>query len=169
LNVLNDSGVIELKAGGVQPRYRILKKLPRGKEIDTLVDQLYEDLERREEDAIQRTQQVYNLMTGDKCYARALTDHFGMTLPDNKQKCGHCTHCEVGHRLRMPARPRRKIDMEGIQKVLKAVPVRDDPRFLARVAFGITSPRVSAMKLNKHPVFKSLADHDWPVSYLCHS
>lgn len=49
----------------------------------------------------------------------------------------------------------------SIQKVLEAINVRDDPRFLARVAYGIRSPRVTALKLDKSPVFRSLAHHDF--------
>lgn len=33
--------------------------------------------------------------------------------------------------------------------------VRDDARFLARLAFGISSPRITALGLSKHDVFKS--------------
>jgi hypothetical protein len=54
--------------------------------------------------------------------------------------------------------------MEGIKKVLKQCSVRDDPRFLARVAFGLKSPRVTQLKLDKDDVFGSLADHDFEVS-----
>ena len=46
------------------------------------------------------------------------------------------------------------------------VPVRDDARLLARVAFGITSPRVTAMKLSKNPVFGSMATSDFMVSFV---
>jgi hypothetical protein len=129
-----------------------------------LVDKLYADLERREEDAIQRTQAVEELITGDKCLALALAHHFGMELPEGKQKCGHCTHCATGQRVVMPVRPPKPVNIAGIQRVLDATDVRDDPRFLARVAFGIKSPRVVQLKLDKHPVFESLSNHEFAVS-----
>jgi hypothetical protein len=37
--------------------------------------------------------------------------------------------------------------------VLIACSARDDPRFLARIAFGIVSPRVMPMRLGRDPVF----------------
>ncbi|EGX95334.1 ATP-dependent DNA helicase recQ [Cordyceps militaris CM01] len=162
LTDLNDSGVIELKAGGLEQKYRILQRLPSSsKEIDELVDRLHADLSRREEDALRRTAQVEALVTGDQCLALALAQHFGMGLPDGKAKCGHCTHCLTGRRTVMPPRPKKTTDMAGIAKILAACDVRDDPRFLARIAFGIKSPRVTKLKMDKQAVFMSLADHDF--------
>ena len=46
----------------------------------------------------------------------------------------------------------------------------DDPRFLARIAFGIVSPRVMPMRLGREPVFRSMnrdlyiTAHSCPVS-----
>jgi len=42
LNSLHDSGIIDMKGGGVQPRYRVLTELPSKKEdVDDLVCRLY--------------------------------------------------------------------------------------------------------------------------------
>jgi len=38
--------------------------------------------------------------------------------------------------------------------VLTACSARDDLRFLARIAFGIVSPRVMPMRLGRDPVFR---------------
>ncbi|KHN94543.1 DNA helicase, ATP-dependent, RecQ type [Metarhizium album ARSEF 1941] len=56
-------------------------------------------------------------------------------------------------------RPRRR-DTVGIKRVLDACDVRDDPRFLARIALGIKGPRVTRLKMDRHKAFTSLADHD---------
>ncbi|KAN0083161.1 hypothetical protein V8E54_002249 [Elaphomyces granulatus] len=48
--------------------------------------------------------------------------------------------------------------------VLTACSVRDDPRFLARIAFGIVSPRVMPMRLGRDPVFGSMNVCDFMVS-----
>ena len=48
-----------------------------------------------------------------------------------------------------------------IQSVLKATKIRDDARFLARVAFGITSPRITAEKLSKHEIFGIMSQNRW--------
>jgi hypothetical protein len=37
--------------------------------------------------------------------------------------------------------------------VLMACSARDDPRFLARIVFGIVSPRVMPMRLGRDPAF----------------
>jgi superfamily II DNA helicase RecQ len=166
LNDMHDGGLIELKAGGVEQKYRILQPLPRSnKDIEALVEDLHADLSRRESDALRRTKQVEDFITGDKCFALALVHHFGMSLPDGKPKCGHCTHCLTGKRIEMPPKPPKTVDLVGIKKILAACDVRDDPRFLARIAFGIKSPRVTQLKMDRHAVFMSLADHDFEVSY----
>ncbi|OTB09415.1 hypothetical protein M426DRAFT_6687 [Hypoxylon sp. CI-4A] len=162
LNEYHDQGFILLKASGVENRYKVLSKLPSTtQEIDEIVDKLYADMESREEDALQRTHQLADLITGDKCFALALAEHFGMGLPDKKTECGHCTRCLTGTRVKMSPRPTPPVNFEGILQVLAACDVRDDPRFLARVAFGIKSPRVLQLKLQTKKVFGSLADHDF--------
>ncbi|OIW32908.1 ATP-dependent DNA helicase [Coniochaeta ligniaria NRRL 30616] len=162
LQQLHDQGALELKAGGVEPRYRVLKALPKTKKaIDELVDKVYKDLEKKEQDALRRMQEVVNLMTGKRCFASALAAYFGMDLPGDKQKCGHCTFCRTGKAVVLPPRPPEHVDIQKIKAVLQACDVRDDPRFLARVAFGIKSPRVTKLKLDKSPVFMSLSDHSF--------
>jgi superfamily II DNA helicase RecQ len=162
LQQLHDQGALELKAGGVEPRYRILKALPKTDEdLQTLVNQVYEDLEKKEQDGLRRMHEVVNLITGEKCFASALAAYFGMDLPGGKEKCGHCTFCLTGKPVIMPPRPPEVVDIRKIKAVLNACDVRDDPRFLARVAFGIKSPRVTQLKLDKSAVFMSLADHSF--------
>lgn len=58
-------------------------------------------------------------------------------------------------------RPPKAWDSKAFAKVLQACPDRDDPRYIARVAFGIGSPRVTAAKLSKHQVFGSMEEHDF--------
>jgi hypothetical protein len=161
-----DRGIIIVKASGIQNKYRILKKLPtEDDELDELTDKLYVDMEAREKDALDRVHQVVDLMTGSKCFALALADHFGMELPDGKTSCGHCTFCLSKKPIVLPPKLTQPVDIAGIQKILDACDIRDDPRFLARIAFGIKSPRVTQLKLDRHAVFGSLADHEFSVSY----
>jgi len=162
LQQFHDQGALELRAGGVEPRYRVLKALPKtDNAINQLVDTLYLDLQKKEQDALDRMQQVVRLMTASKCFAASLAAYFGMELPDGKRECGHCTFCMTGKPVILPPRPPEHVDTAKINAVLKACDVRDDPRFLARVAFGIKSPRVTKLKLDKSPVFMSLADHSF--------
>ncbi|KAK2066699.1 hypothetical protein P8C59_000490 [Phyllachora maydis] len=129
LNQWHETGHLELKASGVRHKYRILKELPRtSAEIDNLTGQLMEDLERREQAALDRSQQVQDLITGNTCYALGLAQHF---------------------------------DRKKFNAILAACCDRDDPRFLARIAFGIKSPRLTKQGLDKQAVFRSMADHQF--------
>ncbi|KAM4058367.1 DEAD/DEAH box helicase [Hirsutella rhossiliensis] len=162
LNQLEERECIRLKASGIEHRYRILRSLPSTDgAIVKLVDELYADLEFREEEVMRRVQQMADLITGTKCFALALAEHFGMKLPDGKRNCGHCTFCLLGWPVVLPPKPPKAVDRAGMERILQACDVRDDPRFLARVAFGIKSPRVTQLKLDRSPVFRSLADHDF--------
>ncbi|KAK3374175.1 P-loop containing nucleoside triphosphate hydrolase protein [Lasiosphaeria ovina] len=162
LNFLSDSGHIKLQVAGIEQRYLIQKKLPQtDAEIDAVLDKLYTDMETREEDALQRSREVMALITGRKCFALALAQHFGMGLPNGKSKCGHCTFCLTGVPVMAPPRPITRTTAAAIQGVLKATDVRDDPRFLTRVAFGISSPRLSQLGLMRLSAFRSLAHHDF--------
>lgn len=165
LDHLDRDGAIQLTAKGVTPVFRVLQKLPRTEqELDDLAKKMYADLEQKEKDALHRTQEVVDLVTGKKCFAQALTQHFGMTLPDDKKQCGHCTFCDSGKAVKLPPKEQRPLDREGIRRVLAACPVRDDPRFLARVAFGIASPRVTTLKMRQSAAWESMMDQDFDVS-----
>ncbi|KAK0622536.1 P-loop containing nucleoside triphosphate hydrolase protein [Immersiella caudata] len=162
LNKLHELGHINLVTKGIEHRYTIQKKLPATEaEKNEVLDKLYADLVGRENDALNRGREVMELITGQKCFALQLAEHFGMGLPDGKLKCGHCTYCITGIQVKPPRRPLSSTNSESIQGVLKATPIRDDPRLLARVAFGIRSPRISQLKLDKLSVFRSLAHHDF--------
>lgn len=165
LDHLDRDGAIQLTAKGVTPKFRVLQKLPQTKqELDDLAKKMYADLEQKEKDALHRTQEVVNLVTGEQCFAQALTQHFGMSLPDGKERCGHCTFCDSGKAVKLPPKEQRPLDREGIKRVLDACPVRDDPRFLARVAFGIASPRVTTLKMRQSAAWESMMDQDFDVS-----
>lgn len=123
----------------------------------------YKDLEVREQQDLARMRSVMDLITGEACFARTLAQHFGDTLPDGEQECWQCSWCETKQVVPRVEPPRRAWDSAAFLKVLETVPARDDPRFLARVAFGISSPRVTQEKLGKSPVFGSMEDHDFVV------
>ncbi|KAK0668065.1 P-loop containing nucleoside triphosphate hydrolase protein [Cercophora samala] len=162
LNQLDQQGHIKLQASGLTNRYILQKALPKTDEDrEKVVEKLYKDLTGREKDALQRCREVMGLITGPKCFALSLAQHFGMDLPDGKGKCGHCSFCLTGKPVEPPKLKVTPTTASSIQKVLKATDVRDDPRFLARVAYGIRSPRVTALKLDKSPVFRSMAGHDF--------
>ncbi|KAH7368749.1 P-loop containing nucleoside triphosphate hydrolase protein [Plectosphaerella cucumerina] len=164
LNEIGDRGIIKLQPSGVEQKYRVLKALPRTKaDISKLTDKLYADLQMREKQALGRIRQMIDLFATPKCFALSLAEHFGMTLPGGADRCGHCTFCTEGVPLTAPPGPAKVVDHAGIRRVLDATDVRDDPRFLARIAFGIKSPRVGQLGLDKKPAFMSMADHDFDL------
>lgn len=165
LDHLDRDGIIQLTAKGVTPKFRVLQKLPQSKEeLDNLAKKMYVDLEQKEKDSLQRTKEVVDLVTGQKCFAQALAQHFGMNLPDGKERCEHCTFCGTSEAVKLPAKEKRPLDRAGIKRVLAECPVRDDPRFLARVAFGIASPRVTTEKMRHSSAWESMVDQDFDVS-----
>ena len=164
LNQWNDDEIIELKVAGVLNVYRVTQKLPSTPdEIEYLVNELYSHMEAREQQALDRTEQVVGLITGKSCFAKALATHFGDDLPSGKTECGHCTWCLTHTPVPLQTLPPVEFDTLAFQRILKRVPNRDDARLLARIAFGITSPRVVAMKLKDDPIFGSMNDHDFLV------
>ena len=93
-----------------------------------------------------------------------------MDLPSGKSRCGHCSYCLTGTPAVLPPERDPSVSLEdGIRRILAACDVRDDPRFLARLAFGIPSPRTKALRLYKTFMFGYLKDHSFEVCfpYLC--
>jgi hypothetical protein len=163
LNDWNANGNIEVKFGGVMNTYKVIKQLPRTPaEIETLVQDVFSSMEAREKEAMARTDQMLRLVKTPACFARTLANHFGDDLPDGKYECGHCTWC-LTHApvIQFPKMP-IEFNTDKFRAILSIVKDRDDPRFLARIAFGITSPRVSAMSAARR-VLGSMADHEFLV------
>jgi superfamily II DNA helicase RecQ len=156
LDEWNERGAIELKKEAVQNVYRLERPLPSTpEEIDKIVKQLDETMEKTEQQNLARTKALINLITDNRCLSRSLADYFGESS-DISEECGHCTWCETHTQVVLPNEPPQPPDPAKIQQVLKAVSVRDDPRFLAKLAFGIKSPRMTALKVNKTPAFESM-------------
>lgn len=167
LNDWNELQHIELKVSGVRNVYRVAKKLPSvPSEVETIADDLYAYMEEREQQALDRTEQVLSFITARHCFCKALAQHFGDELSDGKTECGHCTWCETRTPVSKPIMPKVEFNVQQFGRVLAAVPDRHDPRLLARVAFGITSPRVTALKLQREgpdAIVGSMADHGFEV------
>jgi len=166
LNEWNESQIIDLKTAGVLNVYRVLKQLPSTPaEVDVLVKDMYSQMEAREQQALDRTEEMLSLITGRACFSKSLARHFGDDLPDGRAQCRHCTWCQTHKPVALQSLPEVPFNGLAFNAVLKAVPNRDDARLLARIAFGITSPRVTSMKLGKDPIFGSMADHDFMVRH----
>lgn len=76
--------------------------------------------------------------------------------------CNHCTFCTTGQSVDFEMPSSAAVNPVQIQAILHACPERDDPRLLARMAFGITSPRLTANKWStSHPLFGSMVTSDF--------
>lgn len=164
LNDWHDRAFIDLRTGGVVNIYRVLHKLPSTKaEKDKIIEDLYAELAAREQQELDRGQAVIDLVTGSTCFSRRLAQHFGDGLPKEQAECGHCTWCETHRAVQLITQPPVAFDSRRFKAVLAAVPDRDDARYLARVAFGIGSPRAIQAKLSKSVEFGSMEDHEFTV------
>lgn len=165
----HNCGAIELQPSGVVNRFRILKDFPKDEKAkDCIIGTLYERIKERESDDMARVQQVIDLITASSCISRGLAKHFGDEESVPEAGCGHCSYCKTKKSVQFSRDTKQnlrgRIDYTKFQAVLAATSIRDDPRFLARVAFGIGSPRVTMEKLGKHPVFGCMEDCDFEVS-----
>ncbi|TGO56107.1 hypothetical protein BCON_0082g00200 [Botryotinia convoluta] len=162
LNEWNAEGVLELKASQVLNVYKVTKPLPKtAKEIETIARTIYSSMETREKQALERSEKILQLITGKACFSKKLAQHFGDELPDGKEECGHCQWCLTHKPVEIQLPPPVPFNTMAFKNILNMIEERDDPRFLARVAFGISTPRVTAMKLGKSPIFGSMDDHEF--------
>ncbi|KAG0636916.1 P-loop containing nucleoside triphosphate hydrolase protein [Tuber brumale] len=161
----SDQGLIDLSPGGVHQRYRMLKPFPKDEaDIQALIDKAYEQMEQREMDDLRRSKSVIELMTSPGCIALGLATHFGDKGSVDEKGCGKCQFCADRKPLTMSKSMIKKppVDLDRLAEVLGACRVRDDPRLLAKVAFGISSPRIFMEKCgDKNPIFGSMADCDF--------
>lgn len=105
--------------------------------------------------------QPYSL-TSPTGMAQALASYFGDedAVPDDM--CSQCSFCLTGSGVEYAPVTQSVPNPHRIKEILDACPERDDPRLLARMAFGITSPRLTYGKWSTaHPSFGSMADTDF--------
>ncbi|GAA5876287.1 hypothetical protein JCM1840_003607 [Sporobolomyces johnsonii] len=155
-------GCCEVKVSGPRSRYSILQPLPSSEaEIDQLATALYDQMAGREEADVKRLKGVADFIRSGSCYAHSLASYFGDETGVPNGECGHCSHCKTKTALAFKPSGSGELPEQHIRSVLDVCGVRDDARFLARLAFGVYSPRITALGLSKHPVFGSCKDADF--------
>ncbi|GAA5835323.1 hypothetical protein JCM5353_006734 [Sporobolomyces roseus] len=155
-------GWCEVKVSGVRNRYAVLKPLPTEQtEIDDMATELYNQMYQREEADVKRLRGVGDFIRQDQCFAHALASYFGdaTSVPDGK--CGKCSHCLSGKSLAFKASGASVATEKQLNYVLATCGVRDDPRLLAKVAFGVRSPRITSLGLSNADCFGILSDCDF--------
>jgi superfamily II DNA helicase RecQ len=157
LDQWNEQGAIELKKEGVRTSFRLERPLPSSAaEIDDIIKQVDDNMGATEQMNLARTKALIDLVTDAKCFSHALAGYFGETGNNAPDNCGHCTWCETRTQVLLPDEPPQPPDPVKVKMILNKISVRDDPRFLAKVAFGIKSPRATDLKVYNTGVFESM-------------
>lgn len=157
LNQWNEQGAIDLTTAGVQNTFRLEKPLPSSpQEINDIISQIDDHMGEIEQLNLARTKALIRLITDRKCFSRALAAYFGETADGMGNDCGHCTWCETHKQVFLPDEKPQPPDPVKVKRILDNIKARDDPRFLAKVAFGIKSPRITAEKVPSSGVFESM-------------
>jgi hypothetical protein len=165
LNEWNEEDVISLKTSGLQHVYKIETQLPAtSSERQGIADTLFAQMHKRELQDLERYKDVMSLVTAQSCMSKGLAKHFGDDTMGADFECGHCSWCETHDIITVEPRQIAPEDPEAVGKLLDNVTERNDPRFLARIGFGIRSPRISALKYDKTAFFASLKGYEFPVS-----
>ena len=140
LTHLESHGDIVLKPSGIRHAYRRLKE---PENLAALTKRMQDLFLRREEQDVDRLQQVVDYAEETRCLNQHLLRHFGEKMED---RCGHCANClgEPGKASGLPEAPAPELTTEHtapIQTLLneKHAPLRT-PRQLARFLCGLTSP-----------------------------
>jgi ATP-dependent DNA helicase RecQ len=124
-------------------------------DADALAKALFERTIQREARDLARLHQVIELAEHDGCQASHLGAHFGEPLDD---PCSHCSWCANRHTpLALPERRCAEID-DGVWSTAVALAQRNpqvlsDPRVLARLLCGLTSPQLTKAKLTRNELF----------------
>ncbi|GAA5970643.1 hypothetical protein JCM11641_007383 [Rhodosporidiobolus odoratus] len=148
------NGSAEVKVGGVRNRYLVLQDLPTEKEeVEGIAREMYRQLHEREEADVKRLRSVANFIRGGKCYAHELASYFGDVESVPNGRCENCSYCKTGKAIPFSPKFDAPFTDKQINFVLAVCGVRDDPRLLARTAFGVSSPRVTSLGLGKHDIF----------------
>ena len=157
LDYLGEQQLLEVKVAGVRLRYR---RMNTPESLDGLAESLSTRMISREEAELGRLAQVVDLVTHDGCQVSSLGEYFGQPLD---APCGHCSWC-------LDDRQPKKIASRDVTKIdeqvwRQAVALRDqhpeilgEPRALARLLAGVTSPRLIRAKLSRDRLFGALAD-----------
>ncbi|KAK1866601.1 hypothetical protein I4F81_009117 [Pyropia yezoensis] len=177
---------VSAKAAKVHSRLRVLS-LPA--DADALAAELHAAAVTAAEQEVRRLWEVIALAGGRGCMTVALAARFGDGaeaaaaaaapaasldgVPAPTSACGHCAVCVGGGVAGMfpwtrptdVAASAAAVDPASWADVTAAASAAglplDDPAALARVAAGIASPRLSRLRLTRHPAYGSLGEVDY--------
>ena len=152
---LEEQGDLEVQVTGLRHGFRRVGD----PDAVALAEDLIETFSRREEQDIQRLNQVVAFAEHGGCLTRHLLAYFGEDLNDD---CGHCDGCVDGEARVLPRSPARELGDVHRDVVAHLRGENHEalchPRQLARFLCGLTSPATSRARLGKHPRFGCFAE-----------
>jgi ATP-dependent DNA helicase RecQ len=160
LQYLEAQDLVELRASEVRLRFARVDQP--AAEVQSVLGELRQRFDRREQQEIARVQEVLALVTLAGCQTNALTSHFGEELPG---PCGHCSFCLAGQAQVLPPVARvpaidRVVDRTSFRALVRDHPIPlGEPRQQARFLCGLSSPALSRARLGSSPLFGLLAEH----------
>ena len=163
LEVLQEKGLIELRAAGVRDRYtRLMEPI----ETNRLVAGLVEKFERREKAEIDRLQMVVDLVEQPTCQVNALVGYFG---EKRKKPCGHCSFCLTSKVCKIATdEPLPSIESFLTANQINDLQLRnpqlfDSARPIARFLCGLSGPAFTRARLGRDPLFGILSSYRFQV------
>lgn len=155
LEVLEERGLIDLRASDVRQRYILLRP---DEEPEAVAARLMERFQRREDREVARIREVLDLVTRDGCQTNALVGYFGER---REEPCGHCTWCRTGRAQVLPPEEALPPLPDGLD-IARFAALRAEhpealghPRQAARFLAGLASPALTRAKLTREGLFGS--------------
>ncbi len=154
LGYLEEQGDLTLQATGFKQGYRLLKSVDDDEKFE-LTARLNERFVIREQNDIDRLQQVVEMVNEPSCKTAFLLDHFGSN--ELEGNCGHCATCLKHQQSRLGfGEHRQEVDKEILvqaKQLANEYPHSlNSPRRLACFFCGIYSTSQRADKLSHHPL-----------------
>jgi hypothetical protein len=147
---------IELKASGCCKRYQILSPLPTFDK--SLSREVVKNMEAREKQSVDRLQGVVKWATSNHCLAGALKVYFG---EPQGSPCLQCSYCQTGAVATIKRQVPRRPSASDLTNIYQLCGKDSNARMMARVAYGLGSPKITSLGHSKSPYFGSLVDCDF--------
>lgn len=165
MNKLQNLGHIKVYPRKSLSIFRLDRVPDPGAETKAVAGWLHKKLLERYEAIASEKRQLRYVLLGNHCISAAIASHFGAQLSEGKVRCGRCSFCLDGKSAKTRSFDHEQVTVDKIKPLLDEIPDRDNPRFLARVAVGIHSPRVRKLGLHLRPIFGSMAACRFEVSH----
>ena len=161
INSVERLGECECKVAGVRQTY-IIHRTPSKEELATIAETETKRMVQRETRDLGRLRDVLDFLEADECQAKLLSAHFGDAQTASFSCGNRCQFCREGKATKLPPRTASSIDSAAWQAFLQIENLpRDDPRLIARVAFGSSSPRILQLKFQRHDLYGSFMNCDF--------